>query len=314
MRRATLLAGSLSAACGGSWSAEDIEFVRGLPTRQDLTLSVPAPAGTQRNNLAGDLGSRQDPLLGQSTVYRDAVNTANGVNAFVSGLTSGLDYLRTVPPSVREPNRRIWGPHPDEKHPEFEWRLVIVKNGPQDYGYVGQLRRRGVGEFVGLLAGRFLGDRATDGTGEIQFDNDQARALGSSDDVKTSQVALAYDMTGGVARATMQIRAVEGAVATVTFTVRPDGGGALGFSVTASFDGTPTPAAETLAVVARWLPDKSGRVDVHVTGGDLGSAVGAAIECWDVNFCKVYTARNFECPAGQTTCSEGDPKLCTLPP
>jgi hypothetical protein len=37
----------------------------------------------------------------------------------------------------------------------------------------------------------------------------------------------------------------------------------------------------------------AGRTDIQVTGGDVGTAVDTASECWDSNFSSVYSAASY---------------------
>jgi hypothetical protein len=74
----------------------------------------------------------------------------------------------------------------------------------------------------------------------------------------------------------------------------------------------PGPAAEDGVIRSRWLNDGSGRADIRLSGGDLGSANVTASECWDVNFLESYytDSANFLPTAGDVaTCSFADQDL-----
>src|SRR4051794_1016053 len=105
----------LLAACGGNFSNEDLEYLNALPTREALASKLP---GTGTSSGSG-LAQRRDRLsVGDpSQLYLDTQKASTDFNNGLDGLLSLLENIRTVPPTTRELDRRIWGPFPDNNNP-----------------------------------------------------------------------------------------------------------------------------------------------------------------------------------------------------
>src|SRR4051812_5700159 len=96
----------LACAACGSLSNEDIAFLSALPRKEDLHVQVPLQSAAQAACALGDASD-----------WRKAKTTGDDINSAVDGVLALLDAVRTIPPSQRKPDLRVWGPFPDDKHP-----------------------------------------------------------------------------------------------------------------------------------------------------------------------------------------------------
>lgn len=310
MRRAALLFALLLAAGCGNWSDEDAEFQAAAPRREDLTLRPP-DQGTRTQSLeAGDYGTRSDRLTERSEVYATVTGMARDVNELVGGLTAGLDMVRQVPPSLREPDRRVWGPYDDRDRPGYQVQVEMRRSASgAQYTYQVQSRRKGIEDFVAIITGTFEGERVSQGRGSFELHRGRAAAIGWPVD-EGGEVTLSYDMAGGVTAAALKSTPESGpATMDVRYRVERDGGGWMKFDVESDLVKA-TPRPERLSLAARWLADSSGRAEVMVSKGDLGEAVGNIGECWAPDQTRVWMQRDFDCDA--SPCEVGREQDCSV--
>ena len=85
-------------ACG-NYSNTDLDFQLAIPARNDLALSLPTTA---------------PPVISDSSQYyletRKVVTTCNGIIDALIGL---IDHMRSLPPTERQNDTRVWGPYMD---------------------------------------------------------------------------------------------------------------------------------------------------------------------------------------------------------
>ena len=309
MKRASILFVLLSTGCG-NWSDSDAQFLAAIPRKEDLTLS--APASSQSQSLTSEL-SQQKGALGASSVYSDVVGQVKDINAFVSALAGGLDSVRTLPPSQRLADARVWGPFDDDKHPGLQVQLVLSRTSTTEYGYAVQFRRKGEQDFVNLIVGVFHGEKASRGIGGFHIDGVAGKALGVSQEKDADSADLGYDMRSGTDNS-CSLKAQSTAFSIeYNYLVKPDGGGGVDYTLHKDFV-TTTPAQETLAVSARWTADRAGFAQATITGGDLGATVGRHSECWNAAFGQVFSAQNFECSDPTGICQDGQRDACVISP
>jgi hypothetical protein len=318
MKRAILCFAVIAAGCGGTWSDSDIEFLRPLPTSKDLSPTPPAANSTQQQG------------LGPSTVYTNIVTMTSNIDAFIEWITGAIDTIRTFPPTSRSADGRVWGPWKDDQHPGFQDQVAIVRDdttNPSTYRYQLQTLPPG-GQWITLIDGAFVGDRATNGSGTIELHVGVARTAGLGDpsDPNTLEVDLTYQLAAGQAAVTAGIQANSGtgvATLSIQYTVKADGGGDIAYTVA----GVQVPTANTnvtatVAVTAEWLADKSGRSDDVFSGGGLAPAILQFSECWDAAFNQVFEsgqdtcngAANCACPAPAQICemTQGSASACSI--
>lgn len=300
MRR-PLLAALLLTVAGCSWSDLDAEFLAALPQRQDLKVAPPSQAAQALE--AGGYGTREDALRSGAAADVDA--QARGLNGLIDGLTGGLDVVRQIPPSVREPDRRVWGPYADEEHPGFELQVEIARAADR-YTYEVQWRpAAGDGAWQGIISGHFRGEQAANGAGSFTLDGAKARAIGFPFDPDLAQVTLSYDHQDGT-RVQVDATATTGVAAQYAHRKRADGSGAMSYT-------TVLANGWTLRVDAGWLSSRAGRIDAVASHPSWPVFSGHRRECWDERLERIYFLQDFrdeQCPSGD--CATGRAEDCRI--
>ena len=322
MRRSTLFAIVLSLAAGGcNWSDLDAEFLAGIPQRDELHVRPPTETGSSTSGLqSGDLGQSQSGL--QADAFLNLDNVAKQINAWIDGLTGGLDLVRQFSPSIREENRRTWGPWNDNEHPGMEMRVVVSFTEASDtYAYTVEWRAKGSkGDFAPVITGTFDGARAKGGSGEFTLDMAQARALGIAGPnpdpaYEVQRFTLDYSHPeGGVQVGLKEVATVtaDGSQRTFQFNHQrnSDESGAFSYIFTMPRNGY------EVSATAKWLPTRAGRVDGTGYSNFSGKIVATHHECWNENLVVVYRLQDYECGAPlypDKPCQEGDARQCALP-
>ncbi len=318
MRRPILpLAIALSLAACGNWSDSDARFLAGLPERDDLHVHPPTEAASAQQGLtSGDLGQSQSGL--QADAFLNLDNMARQLNAWIDGLTGGLDLVRQLSPSVREDDLRIWGPYPDEEHPGTELQVVVtLDEAANRYAYVVEWRARGSeDEFTEVVSGSFDGAKAKGGSGTFTLDMEKAREVGVAHVApdKILKLTLGYDHPedGGV---TVQleevlIAAADGSERTFQFSHRRDADESGAFSYVFS---VPAKGYDVTAT-ARWLPTRAGRVDGVGYSRFFQRVVANHHECWNEDLEVVYYRQDYDCGLfGSKPCEWGSKDDCDIP-
>lgn len=299
----------LLAACGGDFSNDDLEFLNALPLREDLAAKLPESAARAGNGLT----PREDGLVGLqglgivSDLAVQTYSTGTGFNQSVDALLSLLEKIRKLPPTTREPDRRVWGPFPDDKHPSLDVRFVMERTG-EVFTYLLQYRRSGAGEeaWWTFIPGSFKADAGIrKGTGTVSMDFKEARKNGFPADgaVTLDRLDIDYQTRALPTRVALLFTGLGRPTPEVTYTYRavPEGLGEMKFRLPDT-DLVPGGLRETLDVTTRWAADGRGMVVVDILAGD---ATGAKYtECWDTRTRVTFIRRNwdwFNPPEGDAT-------------
>ena len=324
MRRSTTLALALSLAAaallapGCTWSDLDAEFLAAMPERVDLHVDPPTSTAQSSQGLqSGDLGQSRSGL--QADAFLNLDNMAKQLNAWIDGLTGGLDLVRQNPPSIRENDRRTWGPWEDKDHPGKEMRVVVAKTA-DGYTYSVEWRAKGsTADFVPVITGKFAGETAAGGSGSFTLDMDKAREAdiaGPSTDpkIEIQTFTLGYTHDAQAVTVTLDevvLRVATGATETLHFGHQrnADQSGAFDYTYTMPNNGW------TVAASARWLSSHAGRVDGTAKNW-FGDVVARQTDCWDENLEVVYHFQDYDCGPlpTQTKCETGDASKCALAP
>ncbi|HEY3452323.1 MAG TPA: hypothetical protein VGK67_38620 [Myxococcales bacterium] len=322
MRSPRLVAIALSfAAAGCSWSDLDAEFLAGMPERDDLHVHPPTEtAATQQGLQSGELGQSQSGL--QADAFLNLDNTAKQLNAWIDGLTGGLDLVRQFPPSVRAESKRTWGPWDDKDHPGMELQVVAsLDEATGQYGYGVEWRDQGsAGGFTPVITGSFTGAKATGGNGSFTLHMDQARALGiagpnADPKYEVQSFTLAYSHPEGGVKVDLSELVVEtgtGDPKTFQFSHQrnSDQSGAFHYTFTMPRNGYEVSAD------AKWLSNRAGRVDGTGYSTFFQKIVANHTECWDEDLQVVYRFQDYECGAPffpDEQCETGDRTKCAVP-
>jgi hypothetical protein len=301
MKKNTALALTLLAACGGNYSNEDVEFVGALPVRRELESKLP-----QQTVQSALQGTRQDAIsVGQpSQAYLDTRGASDSFNAGLFSLLQLIEDIRQVPPTRREPDRRVWGPFPDKDNNDFLVEAVIERRQLALFDYRIEVRRKDApasSPWIAFVSGSFYATGgARKGIGEVHLFAKAARDAGlptpGMEDLNTLDVSYVTDRSP--TEVNMLFQAAPSAsfqIATYAYREYDDRHGSIQF-LAKSGD-------LVYSETARWLTSGRGRADIAVTSGPFFGAQG--VECWDEQFLVTYFNRPWENPP-----VGGDPASC----
>jgi hypothetical protein len=281
MRYGLLLLGCLATACGGNLSNDDLEFLNALPAREDLAAKLP---GAEASASSREIRSRVDrlelPALGTpSQTYLETRRVSEEFNTALDGLLALLEAIRQLPPTQREPDRRLWGPMSSDQ-PGQEVRFLMERHAEQ-FAYRLQVRRAGAGEeaWWSLIEGTFQAGRGLRrGAGQVSLRLAPAKARGL--DVGELAYLDRLDFNYQTHSPPIQVEALlVPAAGQSTTEVRhayrelPGSLGEMGFML-ASRDLVRGDALEELHILSRWTRERGVGV-VTVRGGDLPTGVSA---------------------------------------
>lgn len=281
-----IIALSLLACACGDWSNEDIEYLYALPQKDLLKSQLGDMASTGQ-------GVRRDPLLGADAgVYRETKEASDGFNDLVDGVLTGLDTLRSIHPTKREKNKRIWGPYPDEKNPGFDVKAEIVRVTEKRFEWSLQARKRGTETFTTLAGGKFVPTVSLrKGRGDFFFDAKASHELyGTTKKNPTDPDSAVFEYSTDSDPLIVHLGFDVGGTPTVVayeVNTYADGSGVFAFTA----DGLPDPNATRISAVAAWDVTTAGEVSYTILEGNYRTAM--ARSCWDKNQTVVYEWGNW---------------------
>jgi len=308
MRRLIFVALVLSSAAACNWSDLDAEFVAGVPQKSELKVNPPTQTKQQQPLQSDGLGTQQDGL--QSDQFKQLNDAATNINKMIDAMAGGLDLVRQYPPTVRETDRRIWGPFPDKGNPGLDVQLVMARN-VDGFEYSVQWRKK-PGDFTPIITGTFKGEQASEGSGEFVLDADKARGLGIAvDDSTWKTLTLGYEHLSDAIQVRLQVDREDGTQASYRHSNHKDGGGDMSY-----LDDT---GLFTFQVDAVWQADHAGNIRAVAGTGPVSSVHYR--ECWGADLQMVYWSKDWvdtgsatqPCVALGTDglCEVGDKGLCT---
>jgi hypothetical protein len=298
MKHAAITAVLVLAGCGGNYSNEDLDYQLSLPQRSDLVAQLPS---TVENPCEAEYHKTTRGVVAE---FRGIVDAFLGL----------IEAVRRYPPTSRLPDRRIWGPFPNDKHRDWLVRVVIIRNGPVDaptsFDYTVDFRplRGNEADWKAIIKGSFephAGVRR--GIGQLHLITKDARDVGYPlDDLagvfsldinyKTDAfpIFVGTDLTDGM-----------GHPASYTYHENQDGSGDMSFTFQPQ---GASQLADEFEIISRWNSSGVGRGDARVTHGTFAGLKG--IDCWGMDTCPTYTQRDFE---AQKKAGIGDPASCAFP-
>jgi hypothetical protein len=295
-----LLLGCLATACGGNFSNDDLEFLNALPAREDLTSKLPEAEGSVS---AGSQGQRSDPLaLGErSQLYVDTRKVSDEFNNGLDGLLSLLESIRDLPPTQREPDRRIWGPWPDRRHPGHELRFVMTREAEHfDYQLQFRPERSSEEAWWTLVDGSFRaggGLRKGEGTVKLLLSEAKAHGFSVGGLAYLERLDIAYQTRAlpiGVQMRFVLVFPQLTPELRYAYREIPGGLGEMRFLLEDT-DVISGGQREDLSIVSRWTREHGGVGIITVTGGDVPAGFTAThVECWDASFRVTYAKRSWE--------------------
>jgi hypothetical protein len=305
---AVLAAAALVGGCG-DLSQEDLLFRAALPPKDVVALEIP---GAVDDNSGGTNSAEQG--LGACTegdVRCDATEIAEGFNGLTFGLLDAIDDVTALPPSLREPGRRVWGPHFDiAKGTTFRFEMVREDDG-RNFSFclhtaVGRVDEEDAADvdcdsaddaLVNVFSGTFepsaiLGDGARQGRGTMRFEAEKVarleggermgRVLDFAFDNRDGQVDIDVDVLG----TNLAGRPRD---AFYTFSRSLDGSGSFSFDVFIDLvEGGLIPRSEHVQLLALWAADQSGRAVGIVDEGDVDEGASFELDqCWDASLATI---------------------------
>ncbi len=326
MRRIPALLPLVLAACGGisNLPLEDLAFVDALPKAQELALAAPDEAALSQGLQAE--GRRVDGLAGRCDRARDGAagdafclghELVREVNRMTAGLLGVLDLVRSLPPTERSDDGRVWGPHSDDEHPGRRWKVGVQRHdGGASFSWEISFAQDD-GPFVIVVAGAFEpGPGGTSrGAGWYLWDAKAARDAGFGGvEEDPDSLELRYDLLVEPRRLNAQITG-NGQTLELDHERASDGAGAWEYVVPVDLDGLG--ALDLLQASMRWQADRAGRADAHLTLGEGSSGppgpYGTSV-CWAQDFTRTFVRSDFRdaCPEGG--CEQGDEGDCVFAP
>lgn len=279
---------ALSAGCVQRAGDHPIEQI--LPTSDQVKIEVPE-GSAQTAYVLGDLADYY-------VITRNISRDLNGGAAWVLVLVHTIVHF---PPTTVDGDVYTWGPWSDALDPA-EWRLVVTENldGSYDWSFDGKSKLEEDAEFLTVISGNAVPGELEPhrGTGNFLIDFDAAEQVDPIDNDNRGTVEITYDLenrddTPATLDMVIQTRQLdeEGVEQDVAFDYsyvkNLDGSGDLQFQIHGDLDDEGS-LFEDAIIRSRWLVSGSGRADVRVSGGDLGSTTVEASECWNDLFRRVF--------------------------
>lgn len=300
--------GAVALCACGDLSQEDLLFRAALPPRDAVALTVPGASEAAANEQA--LSACVD-----GDIRCNATELASGFNGLTFFLLDIVDAVASLPPSLREPGRRVWGPHYDiSKDSSFRFEMVRNDDGIT-YSFClhsaqGRVADRAVDDdvvncdtddgdaalagLVKVFSGSFqpstvAGDGARQGIGTMRFEAGKVARLERSDRF-ANVLDFAFDNADDEVHIDINLEgAPVGEVdrdAAYSFDKEVDGSGRFNFEFFVDLVGSgellPRRNPERVRMAALWQADQSGRGVGLVDEGDLDPGTVVTIDqCWN---------------------------------
>ena len=285
----------------GNWSNKDLEFLNAMPTREQLRSKL--PTGTSAG-LSGE-GTRRDALgVGEpSKLYKDTKGASEGFNGILTYMIGALELVRSLPPTQRSEDSRLWGPWADNDNPGFEAQVVITRVDEVTFGYKVQHRPKG-GTFFTSVSGAFKASqtlRKGSGSFTIHAGTAAAQLPSAKNLAALERIDAAYFTEKYPVTVQMKFTAAAGQVQQTVdygYQENEDKSGGIGFRM----KGTDANVSQ-LDIGSAWLPSGAGYGVLTVVEGNWKGAI--QLECWDAAFNIVYAKQTW--PGGVEV---GEPKKC----
>ncbi len=273
-------------------------IAQAIPTSDQVAIHLPESAARTIGQLA--------PWY---VATRDVTRTFNGGTAWV------LIVVHTIvqyPPTTESGDVATWGPWSDGPLAPAEYKLTVtaLADGSYDWSLDGRARTDPNAHFITVISGNAVPSNPVGtGSGHFTIDFDNGKLVNPVDGANDKGVvSVGYDLD---ARALdMQISTTDDNGAPVdahyTYAEAADRSGNMTFQVHGDTNDVGT-AAEDSVIRSRWLSTGTGRADIRLSGGDLGTLQVTASDCWDVNFLETfYTDSASFIPTA------GDPATCAF--
>jgi hypothetical protein len=278
---------------------EDAEFLDALPSAEDDRVRYEATSSPDDNGdtTTTEPGDVLEAPPGASGLLVMTVESVNNVNAMVDSLLGIVDLVRSQPPTTREENSRIWGPFPADDAPQYDVRMISVRDGFGQFTWAFEVAPKGTSEWRAVFSGEHLaGATVREGVGSFAFDGVGIDEINGSDE-NQFYLEAQYDHREGswvrFSAWTAGSLKAETPFATYEYEIDLDGAGTLVFDAPEWEISDRKTKPEHWHVTSHWVPDLGGRGDASVTDGDLGGIVVEWTECWLPDGTLLYQADNW---------------------
>ncbi len=311
---------SIPAGCKPRGDGSETQEIRAaIPAADQIRVNAPGASSKPGDVMSG---AKDTPgavaALGETAEFYAFTRTIS--SSLNVGAAFVLIMVRTIvafPVTSIEGDTHIWGPWTETLNPA-EYRLTVRPDVDGSYIWSLEGRRKADGPtapFLAVVSGDAMpGQQIGRGSGDFMMDFDTAEQLDPVGNDANGQLAITYDLSGDPRWVEMDFETLaatpDGGQALASFHYQyaevSNGSGDFQFSINADLDENGS-LWENAAVRSRWQPDGSGRSDIQISGGDAGTIVVNASECWDTAFARVYYTDSVN---WQPT--EGDPASCSF--
>ncbi len=292
--------------CHEPFSNEDVLFLKSLP--RDVGFDVPGGDGQRGRGLTPAQSEMQENV---AKFYRDMVATSTATNDQIFQVLRYVETLTSSAATVREDDRRAWGPLRPKPEDPFELLLVVdhvftatvvtytsqSEPFPTDSVFRFALSGR-PGEkrdFTQFLYGEsvVLSAASDEAYGYFCFDLDAVHALDPTSQGSGTYCA-SYDFRGTQETVELSVK-IAGDLyvnpdAAFSLHREASGAGRFFFSMRGNVFGDPE-VPEISSVTVRWNETLAARADSSTCGGDAPYPLFAA-ECWDDAFLRTFLLSN----------------------
>jgi hypothetical protein len=322
---ALLCLAAATTACG-DFSQEDLLFLAAVPPKESVELR---PAGVESGAGEDSDGQALTAGCGENDLRCEAVNIATGFNKVTFDLLNLVDTVVANPPSYREKNRRVWGPHFDPKTlATYRFEMVRSEDGGT-FGFCLHAKRGTVRwgsaddvtcesdehEESGLkvfLSGQFTPGKVEDARAKSGMGSMTVQTGRFDGGRFAERLEIDFDNTAGT-QIDVALIGVGGGTSEVerdaaySFVRRADNSGSFFFELFGNIvEPLQSEVLERVTIEAAWLDDQSGRADASITEGDVPDDIDAVVhQCWNAGGETTWVA-----PFGQA--ATGDEASCVI--
>ncbi len=289
MKRYLLCVSALAAIGCGNWSNKDLEFLNALPVSSDLSSKLPG-AGSSSQGLSSSDGQRRDPLANgeASKLYADTQKASTDFNGILSSMLGTLEFVRSIAPTRRETDLRVWGPYPDSKHPGFDFQVVVSRVDAENFAWAMQSRKRGE-DFFDAANGHFkanTGIRRGQGTFAIHLKEIRAHFPLPGIPAELEEIEVGYVTDMFPVRVDMHFVFSQGKPTRLSeigyvYLEQEDHSGSMHFQLRTS-----APEAILVETSSVWVPNGAGRASTQIVEGTFKGA--GEQQCWNESFNVVW--------------------------
>ena len=282
---------------------EDADFLSVLPTEARNTVRFEAPG------IDDDVDAPEGPLpVLVPDLYAYTRTVSGTVNDFIFQVLDWIDMIRAYPPTVRETDRRQWGPWPVGRMLDFDMEVEILREGFGVFEWEFRVRPAEGGDWIPYLSGvHYAGTTVAEGDGEFTADFSAIADLMGYD--PRGSLVVDYDNRDGAAFLVEILQFQADAQASpfdASYWNRTDPTGSGDFEYLTWADVNGGGVSEALQVRSRWTPENALRSDARIVEGDLGISEFTASQCWDDATTLTYQADSldwFEAVGSESACA-----------